>query len=328
MSRPPIAVLRDDLAAHPAVQAWGSMWAAQVTPERVEVLRRLASSAVYRLVGAGPARSGVIAKRSPAARASVELTVYEAVLPHLPVTAPRYYGSRPADGSDGHRWIFLEDVGAESYSDSNSAHLALAARWVAGMHGAAAGLAAARGLPDGGPRRYRAHLCTARDRIEQRLRGPDLTRADVTMLKGVVALQDALESRWSRIEGLCVGLPATLVHGDYRPKNVYLRPNGRGLACYPIDWETAGWGVPAADLTRIDVTTYWACARDWQAGLDLETVRRLAALGQAFCAVAGIDWESTGLRFDSRRVISRELASIDVLARRLDEAARIAGALE
>ena len=77
MSRTPIAVLHDDLLAHPAVQAWTRIWATQDVPERIEVLRRLTSSTVYRLVAAGPAGQNVIAKRTPAERAAVELIVYE-----------------------------------------------------------------------------------------------------------------------------------------------------------------------------------------------------------------------------------------------------------
>jgi len=327
MSRTPIAVLHDDLLAHPAVQAWTRIWATQDMPERIEVLRRLTSSTVYRLVAAGPAGQNVIAKRTPAERAAVELIVYERVLPHLspPLTAPRCFGSLPTDGQQGFRWIFLEDIGADQYSDASKGHRMMAARWVARMHATAADLPAARELPDGGPNRYRAHLRAARDNIQRRLSGPDLTSRDVAMLQDVVRVLDDLESRWSQIEGHCVGLPATVVHGDFRPKNVYLRSTGCGLACYPIDWETAGWGVPAADLTRIDVDTYWACAREWRSELELDTVQRLVALGQAFCAIAGIAWDSTGLRFDTRRMISRELASIEVLTGRLVDATRATG---
>lgn len=330
MSRAPIAVLHEDLAAHPAVQAWCGMWAAQDMPERVEVLRRLKTSEVYRLVGAGPAGKSVIAKRSPGAKASIEQIVYERVLPHLPVTAPHYYGSRPTDGEgrDGGRWIFLEDVGSQRYSEETPTHLALAARWISRMHGAAASLVAARFLPDGGPARYLVHLRSARDKIEQRLPGPELTRDDIAMLQGVVAVLNALELRWTRVEAMCLGLPPTVVHGDFRPKNVYLRPNGNGLACYPIDWETAGWGVPAIDLTRIDVAGYWACAREWRPGLDLDTVRRLAGIGHVLRLVAAIDWDTASIRFDSRRMFSRELASIEVLVRRLADAAWNTGVLE
>jgi len=146
----------------------------------------------------------------------------------------------------------------------------------------------------------------------------------------VIDRLDRLQSSWGRIESLCVSIPATLVHGDFRPKNVYLRANGNGnggarLACYPIDWETAGWGVPAADLTRIDVVAYWTAAREWHRDLQLEDVVRLESLGQVFRTLAAIDWEGASLRFESRRMISQPLASLAVLAPRLSDAARVVG---
>jgi aminoglycoside phosphotransferase (APT) family kinase protein len=115
------------------------------------------------------------------------------------------------------------------------------------------------------------------------------------------------------------------VHGDFRPKNVYLRPAGSGIACYPIDWETAGWGVPAADLTRIDTTVYWSVAREWREGLTLDTVNRLAQIGQVFRTIAAIDWECTSLRFETRNLIIRSLASLRVLTPRLGDAVQLTG---
>jgi hypothetical protein len=51
-------------------------------------------TSVYRLPGAG--RGGSIAKLCRLEVASVERTVYEEVLPRLPLTRPAYYGSAPA----------------------------------------------------------------------------------------------------------------------------------------------------------------------------------------------------------------------------------------
>ena len=325
MSRPPIAVLREDLASHPALQAWRNFRSLEDVPERIEVLRQHGVVGVYRLVGAGVGGESIIAKRTPAAKASVERTVYEALLPQMPVTTPRFYGALFPAERETHAWFFLEDVGAERYSDANPEHLALTARWVARVHGAAADLPAARSLPDGGPGRYHEHLMSARDKIGKRLSGPELTPDDVTLLRAVLDGLQRLESDWSQIESRCVGLPATLVHGDFRPKNVYLRPNGAGLACYPIDWETAGWGVPAADLTRIDVATYWSVAREWRECVSLDTVQRLANVGQVFRTLAAIDWESASLRFETRRMISQPLASLAVLLSRLTDAVRMTG---
>ena len=315
--KPPVAVLHVNLEAHPALLAWRAFRSGRQAAQRIEVLREHGATAVYRVVWAGLNAGTVIAKRVPFAKARPERTIYERVLPLVPVTAPRYHGALPGDGPEAETWLFLEDVGGERYSDEYPDHLALTARWLARLHGVAAGIAVAGALPDGGPGRYRRHLDSALERLERRLAGPELAADDMRLLDGVVDSLSKVAGRWSDLERQCVGLPETVVHGDFRPKNVYLRPAGNRLACYPIDWETAGWGVPAADLTRIDVAAYWSAARDWCSGLSLDAVGRLAHLGQVFRTIAAIDWECAGLRFDTRRQIVRSLASLAVLRPRL-----------
>ena len=323
--KPPITILYDNLEAHPALLAWRAFDARREPAQRIEVLRQHGVTAVYRLVGAGADAGTVIAKRVPAVKARPERTIYECVLPHVPVTAPRYHGALAGEGPEPETWLFLEDVGGERYSDERPDHLALTARWAARLHGAAAGIAAARALPDGGPGRYQRHLASATEKLECRLAGPELEVDDVTQLEGILDLLRGLAARWGDVERLCVGLPATVVHGDFRPKNVYLRPAGNRLACYPIDWETAGWGVPAADLTRIDVAAYWSVAREWCRGLSLDAVYGLSHLGHVFRTIAAIDWECAGLRFDTRRQIVRSLASLAVLSPRLTEYVKMTG---
>jgi len=327
MSRKPVSILRGDLQAHPAVAAWSRLRPARVTPDAIQVLREKPKTSVYRLEGVAPGSPAgdraVIAKRCVSAKASSELTVYEHILPHLPVTAPRYYGAHADEGQTC--WLFLEDVGDMRYVESDGTHLGVTARWLALFHTSAARLGAARGLPDGGPGRYLAHLSPGREKIRQRLASPALlTGPEVAMQQSIVALQDALEARWSWIERSCTGLPATLVHGDYRPKNVHLQAGGAGLVCYPTDWETAGWGVPAADLWRIDLQAYSSGVREcWD--VSPETLERLARIGQIFRALAAIDWESSTLRFDSRPAMNGVMCSLAVLGARLADAVRTAG---
>ena len=117
---------------HPAVEAWRKLQPASAGPESIHVLRERMSSATYRLIGVVPGGSTVIAKRCRAAWASVERRVYAEVLPHLPVTSPRYYGS--VEGADGRCWLFLEDVGDERYVTSDEEQCALAGRWLGRMH--------------------------------------------------------------------------------------------------------------------------------------------------------------------------------------------------
>src|SRR5207245_2602292 len=89
-----VVEIQTDLLEHPAVKAWSARQPARVEPESIHVLRegRHTGLDVYRLTGVGPGGSTVIAKRCPTA--SIERTVYEEVIPHLPITVPRYYGSR------------------------------------------------------------------------------------------------------------------------------------------------------------------------------------------------------------------------------------------
>jgi phosphotransferase family enzyme len=325
MSKAPLAVLHERLDSHPALRAWRSFLSRREPAQRIEVLREHGVNAVYRLLGVATASGSVIAKRMPQAKARTERTLYERVLPQLPLTVPRYYGALAAEGSEAETWLFLEDVGSERYSDTRPDHLALTARWVAQLHGSAATVADAHELSDGGPARYHRHLVSAAEKLEQRLSGPDLIGGDRALLRGIAAQVRGLAARWTSVAALCEGLPATVVHGDFRPKNVYVRAAGDRLACYPIDWETAGWGVPAADLTRIDVAVYWSAAREWCEGLSLDTVYRLAQVGQVFRTIAAIDWECTSLRFDTRNLIVRSLASLAVLTPRLTEAVQLTG---
>src|SRR5205807_1546253 len=179
--------------------------------------------------------------------------------PYLPVTSPRYYGCRAEDPQFA--WLFLEDIGDERYIATDRAQLALAGHWVALMHTAAARVPAARGLPDGGPPRYLDHLRADLQTIGANLANPALTAGDAATLGRLASDLDRLEGAWVALERACTGLPATLVHGDLQRKNLYVRNGAGQTALYAIDWETAGWGVPAADVARVDLPTYWSVVR-------------------------------------------------------------------
>src|SRR3989449_6277676 len=113
-------VPRGKLRCRPAVAAWRGLAQDPPDPEHIEVLRQGKKSATYRLVGAGPDGAPVIAQRSQMPKALIERTVYEQILPHLPVTSPRYYGFQ--EDSPQFAWLFLEDVGDERYSARSEEH--------------------------------------------------------------------------------------------------------------------------------------------------------------------------------------------------------------
>ncbi len=317
-------IIREHVGEHPAVKAWRELQPAWAGPESIHVLREGRKSAIYGLTGVGSGGSAVIAKRCRAAAAAVERTVYAEVLPRLPVTSPRYYGSVQDDR--GSCWLFLEDVGGERYATSNEEHCSLAGRWLGLMHTSTtilADAAAAARLPDGGPGRYLQHLRAAREQILRNISNPALTAQDRALLKTIVSQHDLLEARWGWLEESCRRAPSTLVHGDFRPKNAHIRRDAGGARLFPIDWETAGWGVPAADLTRVDIAAYWSVVREcWS--LDLQAIRRLATVGQVFRFLAAISWVSPYLAYDTSRMLSFPMSSIRALQAQLSDAMRAA----
>ncbi len=291
--------------AQTAVAAWRALGAGRAGTGRVEIAAGLnGGRPVYRLVGAGPDGSNVIAKCCSADVARTERTVYERVLPRLSLTVPRYYGSVEDGGELS--WLFLEDVGGERFDHTVPEQRALAARWLGRLHVGAPDAAAGIDLPDRGPLHYLAHLRSARRAILENLSNPAFRDTDVATLESTVALLGEVEGVWAAVERFCAKVPSTLVHGDFRRKNVYVRRNGGGLRLDPIDWETAGWGVPAADLaparrsgftSLVDAGTYAAIVQERWRELDAGLIARLSGLGKMFRRLAAIDWSCQSLAF-------------------------------
>ena len=324
--RTPIEIIRTNLPAHPVVQAWSQLRPARVEPESIHVYRDRGKTAIYWLEGVGLDGSAVFAKRCETAVAAIERTVYEQVLPHVPVTAPHYYGWSEADGE--FCWLFLEDVGREVYSELDAEHRALAGRWLGLLHTSAAGVAAAARLPDGGPGRYLEHLRSGRRTILRNLTNPALTVEGRALLDKILSTYEFLESRWSQVEEACAGVPSTLVHGDFQPQNIHIRIDRPGISLFPMDWEMAGWGGPAADLPCADSAAYWSVVRERWPSLDLPAVERLANVGRIFRWLAAIDWASRNLRFDTDELLRWPLANMRIYQTELSEAMQDAGLAE
>jgi len=298
-------------------------------PASIEALREVGRSkpALYRLIFDEPGRAAVYAKRSPKSEMAVERMVYHEILPGLPLTVPRCLGSCRDDGST---WLFLEDVGDRRVNEHPD-HPRLAARWLAQLHGSAAAHPRARTLPDAGPARYLERLRTGREAIRVNLGNRALAEADRAILCGMVERLDGLESRWCEIERACEGLPVTLVHGDFRPKNVRVAGPDSDPAVYGLDWEMAGWGIPAADLASafdrtmlvvIDPREYLEAVRPWWDGLDDAAVHRLAILGRVFQVLASTEWATDSLIFESERHLLRPVSQMRLYLLQLSAAVR------
>ena len=115
---------------------------------------------------------------------------------------------------------------------------------------------------------------------------------------------------------MCGNAPRTLVHGDLSGKNLRLCKTDAGPQIVALDWETAGWGLPAADLpslpTRaqrplkpgklphwdgtVPLDVYAACAAGLWRDVSVPDLERLTHIGTVFCAVAGTRWSAEQLR--------------------------------
>lgn len=323
----PIATTTHDLDRDPAARAWASLGGR--APARVTLLRRASRSkpAIHRLAFDPPGSPAVYGKRFHAAGLAHERRIYETVLPRLPVPTARYLGA--CEDADGSAWMFVEDVGDACMSPVDPGHRALAARWLALLHRSAAERVADLPLPDAGPARYRAHLVAGRAEIRRRAGNRALTPADREVLAAVIGRTEALEALWPRIERACAAWPVTLVHADFQPKNVRLRQTADGPVVCPIDWEMAGRGVPAADLAlasspslamHVDPAAYEAGMRERWPALDAAAVHRLSVVGHLFQALAGIDWASADLVFESAPSLIRPVSSMRRYLARIAEA--------
>lgn len=296
-------VISSNLHEHPAVQAWSRLQSAHAEPSAVQVLKErlqpeTGKATAYRLAGAGPGGSAVVAKCCTADTARVERTIYERILPRLPLSHLHYYGFVEEPGDD-FCWLFLEDARGEAFSPHTAEHRSAAGRWLGRMHTAAQGIKAAATLPDRSPNHYHKHIRSAQRKIHDSLANPALSARDRDVLLGIMMLYMQIESNWHQVEALCRTMPSTLVHGDFIGKNIQLQKDRQRLTVLPFDWEWAGWGTPVADLAQTrpgaDICAYWESVKGEWPTVELDTLQRLAHIGTLFRLLASIDWVAGGL---------------------------------
>src|SRR5213596_2079496 len=307
---------RENLLAHPAVQAWRQLHPDRVVPDRITPAKFKPNKprpnlTVYRLEGVGVDSAPVIAKRCTQGGGQIERTVYERILPHVPLAGPRYYGTVSGSHEDHAEdvcWLFIGEIQGEKYDMLRPDHRAAAARWLGILHTAAQSAADLAGLPDGGPSRYRDQMRATRDLIRAQVNNPAFSADDVAFLDGLVARFDELDEDWDRLARACTGLPPTLIHGDFNAKNlrVCTAAQGGGAEIGAFDWEEAGHAVPGIDLAQAvdpscriaaspDLATYHAVVRERWRNCDAADVVRLATCGAVWRALAVISWDGQHL---------------------------------
>jgi aminoglycoside phosphotransferase (APT) family kinase protein len=326
-SRIPHEIGAADLRAHPVHAAWERLRMAPCPIAAIEVWREMPThqpASIYRLRLRNDEPFPVFAKRCDAVSGAVERMCYEDIVPRLGMASPIYLGS--VQEPDGTVWFFVEDVGREKLSPLDPMHRTLAACWLARLHRMGARVEAGRRLPDGGPRHYLRCLRESRARIERGLANPALNCEQRELLGRIPTTLDRIEDCWDTIVRATARLPETVVHGDFRPKNVRIRHAPSGPVLYALDWELAGWGVPVADLAParkgidqlpFDPLVYAAEVVGHGPRLDAAAIRQLSMVGCVMRRLAAMEWESLSLHFEDPACLSTPVSSLRSLQAQL-----------
>jgi aminoglycoside phosphotransferase (APT) family kinase protein len=286
-----------------AIAAWNEIAPAR-TSARGGVLVHSEKSIVVRLECDGTAERGIIAKRAAHAAVATEAHVY-GLLSSSGILSPDCLGvGRDADPAIA--WLFTAEVAGTAYDPAHKDHAVLAARWLASLHATFRADRFMDQLPRHDASVYLRRLREARASLRQRLAAclDDGEASDV--LEQSIDLCDALEGRWQHIAGMSGVLPDAVVHGDIAPENVRIA----GDAVYVFDWEKAGFGTPAVDISRIDLHGY--CASMPQGRVNAAEVERAARCGAIFRTLSH-DWSAKSIR------------KLDLYRRRLSREVRAAG---
>ncbi|MHC4901163.1 MAG: aminoglycoside phosphotransferase family protein [Planctomycetota bacterium] len=259
-------------------------------PDRVDVLTQDRGTTVWRLHGVGDGGGAVIAKRSPRTTAAVERIVYEQCLREAGVPVLRYYG---AVVEAEHGWLFVEEASGARFHPDKEAHRVAAARWLGALHRSIREGDAPPGLPTRRPEHYFELLRS--QRAAPRDEPPD------PALDTLAAQCDLLSACWHELEAACHDAPDTLVHGDIVAHNVCVREGPSGLEFLPFDWEKAGWGPAAEDISIADLEVYAAAVgtrRD-------PALERLAGAGRVFRCLVFLEWVRPTLADDREAALDQ-----------------------
>jgi len=278
---------------HPALCAWQRLDPNAAWPDRIDLLKERRTSRVYRLVGAGPGRSSLIAKRNRLAKLVQETRIYRELLPEAGIPTLACHGLvAEADGDLG--WMFLEDAGETAFGLDAADNRMVAARWLARLHGATQRLSGR--LPERGPQHYLEQLRIGRETIHRHADNPALGTNDHQLLDGVVGRLDLVERGWGRIEEACDGTPRSLVHGDFARRNLRTIHRRSGNEPLVFDWGAAGYGLPGLDLLQVDLESYASEARQYWPDLDRDRLERQLWVSRLFRGVlAPIKWRAASL---------------------------------
>ena len=275
---------------HSLINALGVIGHEPVEPVSIELLKGESQrSVIYRLTFVGMEYKTLIAKRCPQNHSLIERTIYEEILANISLPVPQYFGYvLEPEGEFG--WFFLEDVGDEKYRSYIHEHRVAAAKWLGLLHTSTAINAGGLGLPERKPEYYLSLLQSANKTIQSNLTDHDLKVEDRSVVKSINDHSEYLRNNWKKFMDIDRGIPNTIVHGDFIENNVRIRTNKDKILVIPFDWEKAGWGIPAEDISNVDIQSYWVTVHEQWPDLSLNNLRWIAQIGKIYRCIVYLDW--------------------------------------
>jgi aminoglycoside phosphotransferase (APT) family kinase protein len=171
-----------------------------------------------------------------------EIEVYRWILPHAPDGTATWYGAVSRVAARQY-WLFLERVrGLELRHVGAFSIWQQAARWAARLHRSFAPDVLARLLPTSRLLVYdEAYYWCWLERARQ----------FVGSRRGARRVVDRIAARYESAIRPLVAMPRTLIHGEFYPCNIVVRPEGRRVRVCPVDWEMAAYAPALMDLASL-----------------------------------------------------------------------------
>jgi aminoglycoside phosphotransferase (APT) family kinase protein len=170
-----------------------------------------------------------------------ELHVYRDLLAGTGLGSPEYHGS-VWDEAAGRLWLLLELVeGVQLRACSFDAWIPSAA-WLARLHAHFDGCTADL---------ERSALLVRHDEGWFRSKAQDALRDMRRFSARARRRTQQLVAGYEELAATMAGQPRTLVHGNYRSKNIVIARSATRVRVAPVDWEVAAIGSPLYDLGHL-----------------------------------------------------------------------------
>ena len=260
-----------DVPEHPAVAAWLSLGGAK--PRHVTVLKskRFRKRGVYRLEGAGPGGSPVIAKICKRKTAEVESAVYEELLPGLPCRAFATTAMSPTrtGSTAGSSWRTRAPSAIGPWSRSTGAWPHAGSRRCSFMRRSSC---RPRTCRTGDRGTTWSTSSTPAKRSAGTCAGQEAAADGPVVLADLLSKLDAARVALGRAGAFCATLPQTVVHGDLVPKNLRILRDGAASG-----WPSSTGRQPASGFR---LPTWRSC---WSPSVPGSRARAVEAARSVLC---------------------------------------------